>query len=305
MWVKNQRNSWHGLDFFYASDRKMTDYLKEYYGALSAVDDSVGRITAFLEQSGLDDHTMVVFYSDNGFLIGDHGLIDKRNAYEGSVRVPMVVSAPGRLPAGAVNPARVRNLDLAPTFLDAAGVAPPGHFEGKSALPVMTGEIDTAAWGEPDFIYEYYWEWSFPMTPTTYAIQRGPLKYIQYHGVWDIEELYDVEADPLEKHNLIDDPDYYSVRQTLRLALYRQLADDSGRHAVPFHARLAQGMNLRRHDGPSAAPFPDRWKVEPNRIDKHNGLFPDTPQKKQFLDAGMPYIPWAKPPPQRKSPEKQ
>lgn len=292
MWVKNQRNSWHGIDFFYASDRKMTDYLKDYYGALSAVDDSLGRVWAYLEAAGIEDETMVVFYSDNGFLIGDHGLIDKRNAYEGSVRVPMVVAAPGRLPEGVTNEAMVRNLDLAPTFLDVAGVESPPHFEGKSFLPVATGDLGIDDWGEPDFVYEYFWEWSFPMTPTTFAIQRGPLKYIQYHGIWDIEELYDVDEDPLEVTNLIDHPDYYDDRQALRVALYEQLATKDGRHAVPYHARLAEGMNLRDENGPTAAPFPEHWKVEPNRPDVLNGLFPDTPEKKRFLDAGEPYRPW-------------
>lgn len=292
MWVKNQRNSWHGIDFFYASDRKMTDYLEDYYGALSAVDDSLGRIMKYLREHGLDDETMVVFYSDNGFLIGDHGLIDKRNAYEGSIRVPMVVSAPGLLPAGVTQEARVRNLDLAPTFLDVAGVEPPEQFEGKSFLPVATGEQSLAAWREPDFVYEYYWEWSFPMTPTTFAIQRGPLKYIQYHGIWDIEELYDVERDPLEKINLINDPDYYAQRQALRVALYEQLANDAGRRSVPFNARLAEGMNLRDKDGPKAASFPERWLVEPDRPDMYNGLFPDTPLKKQRVEEGKLYYPY-------------
>ena len=292
MWVKNQRNSWHGIDFFYASDMEMTDYLKDYFGALSAVDDSLGRIWAYLEAAGIVDSTMVVFYSDNGFLFGDHGLIDKRNAYEGSVRVPMLVAAPGQLPAGTVNDAMVRNLDLAPTFLDVAGVETPEHFEGKSFLPVATGEQTIGEWGEPDFIYEYFWEWTFPMTPTTFAIQRGPLKYIQYHGIWDIEELYDVDADPLEVHNLIDDPEYYDERQELREALYRHLESNDGHHSVPYRARLAEGMNLRDSNGPVAAPFPERWKVEPNRPDKLNGVFPDTPEKKRFLDAGEPYRPW-------------
>jgi arylsulfatase A-like enzyme len=291
IWVKNQRNSWHGIDFFYASDRKMTDYLKDYYGALSAVDESLGRIWSYLEDNQLDEQTMVVFYSDNGFLIGDHGLIDKRNAYEGSVRIPMVVAAPGVLPAGVTNEAMVRNLDLAPTFLEVAGTAQPPQFEGKSFLPVATGEKSIEEWGEPDFVYEYFWEWTFPMTPTTFAIQRGPLKYIQYHGIWDIEELYDVDADPLEVHNLINDPEHYEARQKLRVALFEHLETDDGRHAVPFHARLAEGMNLRDKDGPTAAPFPDEWKVEPNRPDKANGIFPDTPEKKQFLDAGQPYFP--------------
>lgn len=294
MWVKNQRNSWHGIDFFYASDRKMTDYLKEYYGALSSVDESVGRIWHYLEDNDLLNNTMIVFYSDNGFLIGDHGLIDKRNAYEGSVRVPMVAVAPSHLPKGQVNEARIRNLDLAPTFLDVAGVEPPPQFEGKSALPVMKGEVEVASWGEPDFVYEYYWEWSFPMTPTTFAIQRGPIKYIQYHGIWDIEELYDVEADPLEKHNLINDIEYYDIRQELRVALYEQLVNNHGKHAVPFHPRLAEGMNLRDENGPTVAPFPTAWKVEPNRKDMYNGLFPDNAAKKPYVEAGKPFNPWVK-----------
>ena len=99
MWVKNQRNSWHGIDFFYASDRKMTDYLRDYYGALYAVDESIGRLRASLEAAGRYN-TVIVFYSGNGFLIDDHGLIDKRNAYEASVKVPMIVYAPGTAEAG-------------------------------------------------------------------------------------------------------------------------------------------------------------------------------------------------------------
>ena len=292
MWVQNQRNSWHGIDFFYASDRKMTDYLKDYYGALSAVDESLGRIMDYLKQNNLEQNTMIVFYSDNGFLIGDHGLIDKRNAYEGSVLVPMLVAAPGYLPEGVTNQARVRNLDLAPTFLEVAGVEEPQQFEGKSFLPVASGDMDVATWGEPDFVYEYYWEWSFPMTPTTFAIERGPLKYIQYHGVWDIEELYNLEEDPGEMHNLIKDPRYLNEIMTLRRALYQQLETNGGQHIVPFHARLAEGVNLRDMNGATAAPFPDSWKVEPNRADKLNGLFPDTPLKQKYSEEGKTYFPY-------------
>ena len=295
MWVKNQRNSWHGIDFFYASDRKMTDYLRDYYGALSSVDESLGRIMQYLDDQGLTENTIVFFYSDNGYLIGDHGLIDKRNAYEGSVRVPLVVAGPGAVPQGKVNQARVRNLDLAPTFLDIAGVASPPQFEGQSAWPVMTGELTRQQWNEPDFVYQYYWEWSFPMTPTTFAIVRDDLKYIQYHGIWDIEELYDLKKDPMERVNLINDPDYYHQRQALRLALYEQTANPAGKNAVPYTPRLAEGMNLRDEYGPSAAPFPRQWKVEPNREDKYMGLLPDTPEKKAALDSGKRYNPWIAP----------
>lgn len=292
LWVQNQRNSWHGIDFFYASNRKMTDYMKDYYGALSAVDDGLGRIVHYLRENDLYDNTMLVFYSDNGFLMGEHGLIDKRNAYEASVRVPLVISAQGLMPKGETNEARVRNLDMAPTFLELAGVQPPEHFDGKSFLPVATNQLTREEWGEPDFVYEYYWEWSFPMTPTTFAIQRGPLKYIQYHGIWDIEELYDVEQDPEEKQNLINDPDYYERVVDLRASLYEHLANSDGEQVVPFTARRAEGMNLRDKDGPKAAPFPSRWKVKPNREDKLMGIFSDTPLKQKHQQEGKLYFPY-------------
>ena len=292
MWVKNQRNSWHGIDFFYASDRKMTDYLRDYYGALSSVDESIGRLRASLEAARLDDDTVIVFYSDNGFLVGDHGLIDKRNAYEASVKVPMIVYAPGTAEVGKENTTRVRNLDLAPTFLDIAGVAKPAQFEGKSAWPLVTGEKNREAWGEPDFLYQYYWEWSFPMTPTSLAITRGDVKYIQYHGVWDIEELYDLDIDPEETVNRINDPAYYFIRQELRKALYAGAANPNGENAIPYTPRLAEGMNLRDRNGPSAAAFPHSWLVQPNRPDKLMGLIPDVPAKKKALDEGRLYMPW-------------
>lgn len=273
----------------------MTDYLKSYFGALSSVDDSLSRILHYLQETDIADETVLVFYSDNGFMIGDHGLIDKRAGYQASVLVPMIVYAPGLVPAGISNPTRVRNLDLAPTFLDIAGLEAPQEFEGKSAWPVITGALDRESWGEPDFVYQYFWEWSFPMTPTTFAIQRGDLKYIQYHGVWDIEELYNLNADPAERFNLINEPRYYTQRQSLRHALYDAIAGASGEHEVPFTKRLAEGMNLRDRNGENAAPFPDWWRVTLNRPDRYNGLLPDTPAKKKALDAGRPYIPWLEP----------
>lgn len=292
MWVKNQRNSWHGIDFFYASDRKMTDYLRDYYGALSAVDDSLGRMMAWLKDHDQLNNTVIVFYSDNGYLIGDHGLIDKRNAYEGSVRVPMVVYAPGMVPMGAVNPTVVRNVDLAPTFLDIAGATSPEQFEGKSFLPVATGKMTQEQWQTPDFVYEYFWEWSFPMTPTTFAIRRGDYKYIQYHGIWDIEELYNLKDDPDERINLALSGDHKPKLDELRMALFEQLGNKKGAHVVPYTARRAEGMNLRDENGPKAAPFPATWKVEPNRKDMFMGLFRDTPLKIQKEKAGEPYAPW-------------
>ncbi|MFB0613614.1 sulfatase family protein [Aurantiacibacter poecillastricola] len=289
LWVYNQRNTWHGLDFFYNSDMSMQEYLRYYYATLSSVDDSVARILAYLEANDLEDDTLIVFTSDNGYLIGDHGLIDKRNAYQPSVQVPMLVYAPGTVPAGAVNTGRVRNLDFAPTFLSLAEVELPEQFEGENAWPLMSGEISPEQWQPDDFIYEYYWEWTFPMTPGTFAIVRDDLKYIQYYGVYDIEELYNLAEDPEEMNNLIDDPAYLDAKIELRQALFEQLADDEGRHVIPYTQRFSRGSVRRMEGGTRAADFPDRWYVEPNRLDRLDDIFPDSPAKQEAKDRGEPY----------------
>lgn len=279
MWVYNQRNTWHGLDFFYNSDMSMQEYLRYYYSTLSAVDDSVARILAYLEANDLEKDTLVVFTADNGYLIGDHGLIDKRNAYQPSVQVPMLVYEPGVVPAGVVNPGRIRNLDFAPTFLSLAGVDLPPQFEGRNAWPLMNGAIPPEQWQPDDFIYEYYWEWSFPMTPGTFAIVRDNLKYIQYYGVYDTEELYDLANDPEEMHNLIDDPEHLADKVALRQALFEQLTDRDGRHVIPYTRRYSRGSVRRMEGGTHAADFPRDWYVAPNRIDRLDDIFPDGPDK--------------------------
>ncbi|WCT77467.1 sulfatase [Novosphingobium humi] len=290
-WVYDQRNTWHGIDFFYNSDMKMTDYLKYYYATLSAVDDSLGRIMAYLKKNHLEKDTLVVFTSDNGFQIGDHGLIDKRTAYEASVRVPLVMWEPGTVPANTVNTGRVRGLDFAPTFLTAAGVKTmPQQFEGQNAWGLITGAQKPAQWNPSDFIYEYYWEWSFPETPTTFAITRGNLKYIQYHGIYDREELYDIGADPTEMTNLIDDPAHLSDKITLRAALFKELANRQGKHAIPYTARQSIGSVRRMKGGTGAAPFPDEWLVEPNRADRMDDIIPDSAFKAAAHAAGRPFM---------------
>jgi arylsulfatase A-like enzyme len=145
-------------------------------------------------------------------------------------------------------------------------------------------------WAE-DFIYEYYWEWTFPQTPTTFAIQRGNLKYIQYHGVWDIEELYDVGKDPNEMHNLIDDPAFLNAKVELRHRLHVALANRDGAHVVPYTERFSSGVVYRDKNGAEAAPFPPEWLKAPNDASRMNGLFPDTPEKLEAEKAGRPYLP--------------
>ncbi len=291
MWVHNQRNTWHGIDFAYNSDMPFTEYLRFYFATLSAVDDSVGRILAYLRENGLEQDTLVIFTSDNGFLFGDHGLIDKRNAYQASVLIPFIAYQPGTIPAGSVNRGRIRNLDFAPTLLDLAGIEQPEHFEGHSAWRLIRGETPETEWRPDDFIYEYYWEWTFPMTPGTFSITRGNLKYIQYHGIYDLEELYNLAEDPDEMRNLINDPAYLDAKIELRQALYEGLADNQGRNAVPYTQRRASGSVRRMEGGTRAADFPEAWYVEPNRLDRLDDIIPDSRAKQQAHDRGEAFAP--------------
>jgi hypothetical protein len=156
---------------------------------------------------------------------------------------------------------------------------------------LITGQVAAKDWHPGDFVYEYYWEWNFPMTPTTFAIERDRVKYIQYHGIYDLEELYDLASDPDEMHNLIDDPSRLQAKIALRKALFDQLADARGRHAVPFTERFSRGVVRRDREGTGAAPFPDGWLVEPNRPDRFDDMFPDSEAKLKAEQEGRPLVP--------------
>jgi N-acetylglucosamine-6-sulfatase len=199
-WVRAQRKSWHGVDGMYNEKVNFDQFALDYAETMRAVDDSVGRVMAALRERGMAENTLVVFTSDNGFLFGEHGLIDKRCMYEPSIRVPLIAWCAGIAEAGARRKALVTNLDLAPTFLDAAGVAAPPAFEGRSFWSALRAEPAEA---RDAFLYEYFWERNFPQTPTVLGVHTGRYKLMQYHGVWDRYEMYDLETDPQEQHNLL------------------------------------------------------------------------------------------------------
>lgn len=291
IWAQNQRNSWHGVEFLYHTNRPLPEQMRDYYRTLSPVDDSLGRVMAYLKKNKLEKNTMVVFTSDNGFSWGEHGLIDKRTAYQTSVRVPLVVWAPGTLPKGTTNQAVIRNQDYASTFVAMAGAELPRQFEGANFLPVASGTVSPKDWKSGDFIYEYYWEWTFPQTPTTFAIQRDGIKYIQYHGVWDTEEVYDLNKDPDEKVNLVNDPTYLQTKVTLRTALFDQLANNKGEHVVPFTGRHSAGAALRLESGSRGADFPPEFYTKPNLPSRMNGIFPETTESVQATRDGRAYFP--------------
>src|SRR5688572_31042058 len=140
MWVRNQRNSWHGVDFAYHKQLDIAEYYKRYAETLLAVDEGVGQILDLLIEKGMAQNTLVAVMGDNGFAFGEHGLIDKRTAYEESMRVPMVMQCPELFGGGRTVDAVVANLDVAPTILSAAGLAPPAEMVGRSILPLARGE---------------------------------------------------------------------------------------------------------------------------------------------------------------------
>ena len=254
MWVKNQRNSWHGVDFPYHSDLDVKEYYRNYCRTLSAVDDSVGRLMGWLRKKELDKKTLVLYMGDNGFLFGEHGLIDKRNAYEESMRVPMLAHCPDLFPGGTVVKGVVANIDIAATFLAAAGLQTPEYMDGASFLDLASGKQPLSQWREY-LLYEYYWEWNFPHTPTVFALRGNRYKLIVYHGIWDTDELYDLTSDPLERQNLIHSKEHAPVVRKMRQELYERL-EKSGGTKVPFGFKRGAGANLRRESGSKTAPFP-------------------------------------------------
>jgi arylsulfatase A-like enzyme len=229
-WVREQRGSWHGVDYLYHGAMTFDDFYRRYAETLLALDESVGRVLDWLEREGLAESTLVVYAGDNGFLLGEHGLIDKRNAYEESIRIPLLAWAPGLIAPGAEIEDMVLNIDLAPTFLEAAGSPVPETMAGQSLLPLLRGE--RPQWRE-EMLYVYYWEYPFPHTPSVFAIRGPRYKYVFYHGIWDVEELFDVVADPQETRNLIADPPHEAIRLDLKGRLFDRLETIDAMH-VPF-----------------------------------------------------------------------
>jgi arylsulfatase A-like enzyme len=163
---------------------------------------------------------------DNGFSFGEHGLIDKRHAYEESMRVPMLVWAPGMVKPSSVVDKVVMNVDLAPTFLDLAGINKPAQMQGYSFLNLLKGNEE--GWSRTKVFYEYYWEAAFPQTPTTFAVRSDRYKFIYYNGVWDINELFDLQNDPWEMNNLIRDTAYRKTGLQLKTELFEWLKETNG-----------------------------------------------------------------------------
>lgn len=203
-WVKERRRTRHGIDGALASDETWESLYRRYCQCLVDVDESVGHILTQLEQSHLLQDTLLVYMGDNGYMWGEHGLIDKRAMYEPSIRVPLVAHCPSlfgdqRRPVDQLT----LNLDVAPTFLAAANIPIPAAMRGKSLLPLLSGS-PPEDWRR-EFLYEYAWEQDFPYTPSIVGLRTQTHSLMQYPGIWDIPELYNLQEDAEQQRNLLAD----------------------------------------------------------------------------------------------------
>ena len=236
-WIRERRYGIHGIDHMETGplDKdpvpSFDDLYHRYCETVHGLDENIGRVLDYLDSSKLMENTIVVYLGDNGFALGEHGFYDKRDAFEESIRIPMLAMAPGLIKPGSKMDAMMLNMDLAPTLLEAANIniQKSMKLDGQSALPWLRGE--TIPWRD-HILYEYHWEWNFPATPTTLAIRGDRYKYIYYHGVWDRNGFYDLDTDPNERVNLINIPAYQEQILSMRNQLFQEL-DASGGLVLP------------------------------------------------------------------------
>ncbi|ELR69547.1 Choline-sulfatase [Fulvivirga imtechensis AK7] len=224
-WVKKQRHSWHGVDYMYHGQINFDEFYENYNETLLSIDESIGDVLSYLEENDLLESTLVFYMGDNGFSFGEHGLIDKRHAYEESIRVPLLAYGGGQLLQKDSVGQLIQNIDIAPTILALAGLEKPANMDGQSFVPLLKGE--TPEWRDRIY-YEYFWERPFPQTPTVHAVRTDKYKYIRYYGIWDINELYDIENDPMEMNNLIRSEEHQPIAKELRADLFNWLERTGG-----------------------------------------------------------------------------
>ncbi|MFT4235321.1 MAG: sulfatase [Microbacterium sp.] len=213
-------------------------YMRDYLQCIQSIDDNVGRLLDHLDERGLAENTLVVYTSDQGFFLGDHGWFDKRLMFDQSLQMPMLIRWPAEIPGGSRCEAMITNVDFAATFLDACGIDADAELpssQGRSFRALLRGE-EVDDW--PDAVYYRYWEHDDPIhhAPGHYGVRTRTHKLIHYYGaglgvpgasdaVFEPEwELYDLEADPTEVANVADDAAYAGIRRELEatLAAYQE-----------------------------------------------------------------------------------
>jgi arylsulfatase A-like enzyme len=198
---------------------KYQRYMQDYLATISSVDDNVGRVLDYLDQNGLSENTIVVYTSDQGFYLGEHGWFDKRFIYDESFKTPLLIRWPNQINAGTTNEEMVQNLDFAQTFLEAAGIKAPSDMQGESLMPLLTGQ--DSLWTREAVYYHYYEYPSVHMVKRHYGIVTKEFKLAHFYYDVDEWELYDRIRDPQEMNNVYNEPQYAETVKKLK----RELAE--------------------------------------------------------------------------------
>ena len=195
---------------------KYQRYMQDYLGTIASIDDNVGRLLDYLKETGLDQNTMIIYTSDQGFYLGEHGWFDKRFIYNESFKTPLLIKWPEHIIPGSTNDEMVQNLDFAQTLLDVAGIKAPMDMQGESLLPLLIGDDK---WNREAVYYHYYEYPAVHMVKRHYGIISKTYKLVHFYFDIDEWELYDRIKDPLELKNVYDDPAYASIVTQLKLEL--------------------------------------------------------------------------------------
>ncbi|MHC4624872.1 MAG: sulfatase/phosphatase domain-containing protein [Planctomycetota bacterium] len=198
---------------------KYQRYMQDYLRCVASIDDNVGRLLDYLDESGLAANTVVVYTSDQGFFLGDHGWFDKRFMYEESLRMPLLIRYPKEIRRGSANSDIVLNLDFAPTFLDFAGVTVPADIQGRSFRSLLKGKAPRD-W-RTSMYYHYYEYPGAHAVKRHYGIRTKRYKLIHFYYDIDAWELYDLQRDPNELNNLYGNPAYGNIVRVLKAELGR------------------------------------------------------------------------------------
>ena len=202
-------------------------YMQDYLGTIRAVDENVGRVLDYLEANQLMDNTLIVYTSDQGFYLGEHGWFDKRFVYDESFKTPLLVAWPGKIAPKSISTTMVQNLDYAQTFLEAAGISAPADMQGESLIPLLTGNSEE--WTRDAVYYHYYEYPAVHMVKRHYAVVTEQYKLVHYYYDTDEWELIDRVKDPQELRNVYNDPTYAPVVAELhrKLEELRKLYGDN------------------------------------------------------------------------------
>ena len=249
-WVKNQRDGERGVNYVFGGRFNFNELYRRYSETLLALDESIGAVMDQLNDSGLADSTLMLYMSDHGYTLGEHGLIGKQTAYETSLRMPLLAYAPGMIDPKTVVDEHVSNVDIAPTILAQAGRSMPDYMSGGSFLPALAGEPMNER-KEP--FYESFWGGT-PQHPTMFSTREGQYKYIWYYGPVK-DELYNLKADPLEQHNLINENKHGPLLETMHDRLFDWIETDGG-VPIPLQ-RSRRGNNNKRRPENAPKTVPD------------------------------------------------